>query len=258
MANYIARPTKEIIIDDGVDQQKYFELEGVLEGGVPLAPVQIKAEDFADMDWMIPCWGIRANMQPNPAIKEIIRNVIQSLGRNVVIETIYAHTGWRKVNGKWSYLHAKGCIGADNVKVAVDSSLDSYYFPTCDEDPKDSLAASLALLYLAPSEVTTPLLAQVFLAPLSEFLRAAGCEPNFVLWLYGRTGSRKTSLATLFLSHFREYSKSPPATFKDTVNALERKAFHCKDSILLIDDYHPSDSKFDKDKMNLTAQYIGE
>lgn len=255
-ANFIARPSKEVIVDNGIEQVKYFEIEGLLESGVTLPTVNVKAEDFPKMDWILQEWGIKANLSPFRNINETIRFVIQLLGRKATVETIYSHMGWRKIEGTWCYLHSKGGIGIDNVKVSTDSFLDSYYLPSLDESSISSMKTSLNLLHLAKKEITFPLASLVYLAPLCEFLRIANHEPNFVLWVHGRTGSRKTSLATLFLSHFKEYSASPPATFKDTVNALERKAFHCKDSILLIDDYHPSSSKYEAEKMNQTAQYL--
>src|SRR5438874_785271 len=38
---------------------------------------------------------------------------LQMLSSDVRRETVYAHTGWRDVGGRWVYLHAGGAIGAD-------------------------------------------------------------------------------------------------------------------------------------------------
>ena len=49
-------------------------------------------------------------------------------------------------------------------------------------------------------------------------------------------------------------SSTLPATFKDTVNALEKKAYLVKDSLLVIDDFHPSDH--DRKPMEQKAEYL--
>ena len=73
----------------------------------------------------------------------------------------------------------------------------------------------------APQCVMLPLLAVTFLCPLNHFLKSAGCEPKFVTALIGKTGSRKSTLAALFLSFFGKFSASDlPMSFHDTANSI--------------------------------------
>ena len=37
--------------------------------------------------------------------------------------TVYTHTGWRKLDGKWAYLHGGGAIGASGAVAGVETSL---------------------------------------------------------------------------------------------------------------------------------------
>ena len=116
---------------------------------------------------------------------------------------------------------------------------------------------SFQLLKLAPYHITIPLLSLVYLSVLVEAFRRVNIEPNFVVWLHGTTGSRKTTIGQLFLSHFGQFSsKTPPASFKDTANNIERKAFSTKDTLLLIDDYHPEASRYEATKMATNAQRV--
>lgn len=103
-----------------------------------------------------------------------------------------------------------------------------------------------------------PLLALVGLAPLCEPLKKAGIEPAFVLWISGPSGSKKSSLAACFQSHFGSFTsgKDLPASFRDTMNAIEKKAFVTKDSLLVVDDYHPTYSSQESKRMEQTAQQI--
>ena len=258
IGNFVARPTKEVIRDDGVTQERTFRIEGVLAGGKKLAPVDVSAAEFKRMGWVAEAWGIGPAIKPGFGAQDLCRDAIQNMGTDVEEHYIYTHMGWRKLpNGKWCFLHADGSIGADNIAVELERSLEKYRLNKAVEDLKKAAQASLRMLMVAPLEVTIPLMALVYLCALCEALREAGIEPTFVLWLFGGTGTRKTSLGMLFLSHFGNFgTKSPPASFKDTANALERKAFAAKDTLLLIDDFHPEASSYESQKMASIAQRV--
>lgn len=94
------------------------------------------------------------------------------------------------------------------------------------------------------------------ISPLNHFLKAAGCEPKFVLFLSGKTGSRKSTLAALMLSFFGKFTASElPLSFRDTPNSILHNAFSLKDVLTVIDDLHPS-SRQEEQRMNGTAQAV--
>lgn len=257
IANFVARVNRQEFLDDGVDSIRVFQVEGVLSGGQPLPTIRVTSEEFPHLGWVLKNWGIGANIRPGFVRKDQVRDAIQSVSRFASETRVYTRLGWRDVGGKWAYLHAGGAVGAGDVSVEPDGFLGRYTLPNEVADPLVALHASIGLLDVAPRNVTVPLLGLVYLAPLCEPLRRAGREPNFVLWLHGRSGTRKTSLGLLALCHFGRFgTSSPPASFKDTANAIERRAFGAKDSLLLIDDYHPSGSSQDTRRMEQTAQYI--
>ena len=258
IANFVARPTQEIIRDDGVLQERTFRIEGLQVPAKRLVPVDVSANEFRRMGWVADAWGIGPSIKPGLGAQDVCRDAIQNMGMGVEEYYIYTHMGWRKLpDGTWCFLHAGGAIGEDNIAVELERALKKYHLDRAVEDLKRAAQASLRLLMVAPLEVTIPLLALVYLCALCEALREKGIEPTFVLWLYGGTGTRKTSLGMLFLSHFGLFgTKSPPASFKDTANALERKAFATKDSLLLIDDFHPEASSYESQKMAQTAQRV--
>lgn len=258
IANFVARPTYQVIRDDGVTQERTFRIEGLQSLGKELSPVDVSAAAFRRMGWVAEAWGIGPSIRPGYSCQDLCRDAIQNMGQDVIQHSIYTHMGWRRLpNGKWCYLHAGGSVGADNIAVELERAMHKYRLDRAVEDLQKAAKASLKLLTVAPLEVTIPLLALVYLAVLCEALREAGIEPTFVLWLFGGTGTRKTTLGLLFLSHFGNFGiKSPPASFKDTANALEKKAFAAKDTVLLIDDYHPEASSYEAQKMAQTAQRV--
>ena len=97
---------------------------------------------------------------------------------------------------------------------------------------KDKLIATKAIVWT--------LIALVFLTPLNEFLNQVLYMPKFVLYLIGRTGTRKSTLAALFLSFFGRFSGTDlPLSFSDTLNSILSSIYTLKDVLTCIDDFHP-------------------
>jgi hypothetical protein len=257
IANFVAKPELEIIRDDGVSEERTFRILGVQRGQL-LPAVDVSATDFLTMNWVMKAWGIGASIRAGMGRKDQCRDAIQNMALDTKKFRIFTHLGWQRlVDKRWVYLHSNGCVGADDITVEVEKGLEKYVLPPKVNDLKKAVLASKALLEIAPKVVTVPLLAHCYLAPLNDAFKRAGIEPNFLIWEYGGTGTRKTSTALLFLCHFGSFNgKTPPASFKDTANAIERKAFATKDAVLLVDDYYPEITRSESDKMAQIAQRI--
>lgn len=257
ISNFIINPKSEIIKTDGCDSESKLILEGILEGGVKLPEVEISMEEFIKMDWITQRWGIRPTISPGRNMKDYLKDCVQLISKDIDINTIYSHTGWTVQDNKYIYLHSKGGIGSDNINTDIPLELSGYSFPKEVRDKKEAIDLSLETLNLAKHDITIPLLSMTYLAPLVGLIAEGNRTPNFVLWVYGLTGSRKTSASLAFLNHFGNFSSNiPPASFKDTANAIELKAHTLKDSLLLIDDYHPNIDGSDARKLASTAERI--
>lgn len=257
ISNFIINPKSEIIKTDGCDSESKLILEGILEGGVKLPEVEISMEEFIKMDWITQRWGIRPTISPGRNMKDYLKDCVQQISKDIDINTIYSHTGWTVQDNKYIYLHSKGGIGSDNINTDIPLELSGYSFPKEVRDKKEAIDLSLETLNLAKHDITIPLLSMTYLAPLVGLIAEWNRTPNFVLWVYGLTGSRKTSASLAFLNHFGNFSSNiPPASFKDTANAIELKAHTLKDSLLLIDDYHPNIDGSDARKLASTAERI--
>lgn len=256
IANFVARIVKTIKKDTGAEKITLYHIDGMLiESGKHLPRIEVIATEFEAMKWL-PQWGPEPNIFPGNVIRDMVRFAIQSTAHAATTERVYSHLGWIKREGQWKYLHAGGALGDSSIKVELDTRLQYYRLPDNVPDPRKAMEASLALLKVAPHRVTLALWGLTYLAPLCEWMRQAGYEPKFLLWLYGYTGSRKTTLAKLFLCHFGNLLEHPPSSFKDTANAVEKRSFDAKDSLLLIDDYHPTSSQKEKQIMESLAQKL--
>src|SRR5712692_7605385 len=104
-------------------------------------------------------------------------------------------SGWRKLEGRWAYLHGGGALGASLTVAGVETPLPAALAPFILPAPptgaelRSAIRASLAVLDLAPDRVTVPTLGAVWRSILGAV--------DFSVFVYGATGRFKTALAAL-------------------------------------------------------------
>jgi hypothetical protein len=254
LTNFEARVAEEIVRDDGADVKRIYVLRGRAKDK-ELPPADVPAAQFTSMSWVSDAWGLAARITAGQGAKDYTREAIELLSEGAPTRRLYAHTGWRALpGGERVYLHAGGAIGVEGVEVELEPGLERYSLPApgTQEELTEAVRWSLALLDLGPERITAPLLGAAYLAPLSEIV-----VPDFVLWLWGPTGSFKSTLAALALSHFGAFSETTlPLSFESTANALERSMFLLKDTVAVVDDWRPAVSRSDASEMDRKAQRL--
>src|SRR3984957_19307126 len=140
-------------------------------------------------------------MAAGMGIKDQVREAIQLLSSTQMAErTVHTHTGWRKLDGGWAYLHGGGALGATGavtwVETALPAALAPFSLPAspAGAELKGAIRASLTVLDLAPDRVTVPTLGAVW--------RSIPGAADFSVFIYGATGRFKTALASLLQQHF--------------------------------------------------------
>lgn len=260
LANFAPRIIAEIMKDDGEQGARFFEIDAIAEKGRTLPPLLVPVNKYSSMNWPVEGWGAQANISHGSAIKDRLRYVVQNTGIHAPQRTIYTYTGWRKTESGWVYLHGGGAIGAENLTVELPTGLTRYSLPEPPEAERAKIAAktALAILDCGPLSVTLPVWSMAFLAPLVEPLKLAGYSPNFVLWLVGPTMAGKSTLSGLVTSFFGGScgGDAAPASFRDTGNNSDVKAFALKDCLLWVDDFHPCGGPKERQKMLGTAETL--
>ena len=143
------------------------------------------------------------------------------------------------------YLHGGGAIGATGLRTDVETELgnelERFTLPA-PGDPR----ASLQLLDLASLEITAPVLALTYRAPLGP--------SDITGHLAGPTGVFKSELAALAQQHFAPGMDARHLVgWHSTGNSLEAMAFAAKDSLLVIDDYAPGGTASDVQRLQREA-----
>ena len=252
LCNFVPRIVSEKTVDDGAVVEKSLVLSGVHADGSTLPKVGVTGADLSNFSWLLDKWGAKCIIEVGQSRKDHLRYYIQTTAEEAEQSTEYHVTGWKKVGGEWHFL----LPGDRNINVVLNGKLQHY----CGADVDDLYDLIDAYnLYEKPpasSLVIHPLIAFAFLTPLNEFLKQAGCMPKFVLFITGRTGTRKSTIAALILSFFGQFTSSDlPMSFRDTANSIIANAFTLKDVLTCIDDFYPSDNAEMK-KLNATAQTV--
>jgi hypothetical protein len=251
LCNFTAQCTEELIKDDGRESVREFLIGGTLDSGQLLPQAVVKANEFRGMGWINRHWGMAANITAGQSAQDRVREAIQHLSRKARQRTIYTHSGWRKLNGVWVFLHGGGAInGPEGIEVDLGPDLSRYHLPS--PGGPEAAYASFQLLEVAPPEITYPFQACIYLSVLADLLKI-----NFTLWPLGLTGSLKSTISALFLSHFGDFTElTLPGQWNSTANALERRAFILKDLPFVIDDYAPQHDHRRAGEIEAKAQRI--
>lgn len=240
LCNFDAHILEEIAKDDGQEITRVLKIKGQKATGQRLPEIEVDAADFSGMKWVMQKWGLKAIIHAGQSNADKLREAIQWHSQEAISRTEYTHTGWREIDGKRVYLTTAGALGLDNVTVRLEGSLKRYAIPTSLEGTnlQEAIKKSLQLLDLAPRSVTWALWGCMYLAPLADI-----APIDFVLWVFAETGSLKSTLCAMFLSHYGNFTyKTLPEGWASTDNALEKSIFATKDAPIVIDDFAPQAS----------------
>src|SRR5215217_2910130 len=153
LTNFTARITGDVAEDDGAEVRRSFEIEAESNGRRTV--FTIPSSKFSGMGWATEHLGAGAILYPGFGLRDHARAAIQLLSGSVPARSVYAHTGWRLVDGEWVYLHAGGAIGrvgqVESIHIELTGSLAGRTLPSPPEGAElsRSIRASLQLWKLA-------------------------------------------------------------------------------------------------------------
>src|ERR671912_577836 len=154
LTNFTARIKADVSEDDGAEVRRYFGIEARI--GERTVRFDVPAPKFTGMAWATEHLGASAILYPGFSLKDHTRTAVQLLSEDIAERTIFTHTGWRRVDGIWHYLHGGGAIGpdgaAEGIEVRLDEALSRYRLPAPPEgeDINVAIRASLRTWEVAP------------------------------------------------------------------------------------------------------------
>lgn len=255
LANFAAQIVGDVVVDDGLESRREFELE--VQFGSNTQTITISPSAFESMTWPSAKLGGAAVVQAGLGTKDHLRVAIQS--RNLQPRTLiaYVHTGWREIGEHgWCFIHAGGALGAagpvPGVEVRLPAIFDAFVLPPPPEPAEEveALRAVIRLLDIGPDSVSIPIVSAVFRAPLGDCLLSA--------FLEGLTGTFKTEFAAIAQSFFAPgiTVAQLPCAWSSTANSIEATAFVAKDMLLVVDDFIPKGTANDVARKHADADRV--
>lgn len=248
ISNFLIIIDEQINLYDGRDTTTKYRVHAVIiENYKKLQQIEITSQELENFNFIYNSeWKLETIICAGTNNKDKLREVTQTINRDdIKIKYIYTNAGFIKVDNKLMYLSHNNYVGTLNglSDIEVDlseNSLQRYSITEKEFDIKEAVCNSFAILNLADVSITIPLLSTIYLAPLTSILREEDIKADYILWIDGPTGTRKSSLTALALSHFGDFTRDDfPCSFRDSLNNIEKKAFILKDTVNVVDDYNP-------------------
>ena len=198
--NFVAKIEEVHYLDSGfinshgiLETEKICILSGELNGE-ELPRISLSAEKLSTRHSMLAEWP-GTTVEPHQRNADnLLRNAIFEYSEPLKKRHVYKHTGWKQLDGRWTYLHAGGGIDARGLNTAAETSLSDRLRLVDLPEPlsleKDGPelhaagAAVLRLLDVAPDRVMIPLVAALHraitasLLPVSYSIFLAPFWPN--------------------------------------------------------------------------------
>ena len=172
----------------------------------------------------------------------------------------YRNAGWNLVKGRHLYLHRSAELDGVNVLTPLNLPLQK----EMDKRFVGEVFKKLLKIYSDPA-VSHTLILYAFLGVTYRIFDEAGYPPHFLLFVHGRTGSFKTSIAKILYTQLCEeqFRKTPRRIDSDTATSLEVALTQAGcDTTTLIDDYAPPKTIGQKramtDKLEMLIRIVGD
>ena len=259
LTNALPVITKRITYTNGLDEEKRYELIVYLldDNDKKLGPVEITEKELQQLSKTLTNRFIGQVVNYSSNSDKKMREVVEIIGRkSVIAETVYNNTGFiRNDKGQLIYLYQGGYIGANDTETEIKTdlkpyNLEQYCFTDKEFDKKEALNTVYSLLELADLKIMAPLISIIYLSPLFSLLQEEGILIDFVLLLIGKTGTFKSTISALLLSHFGNFELDTlPLSFRATFAGIEKVAYAANSCPVIIDDYKPEKMETDQEKI---------
>ena len=166
----------------------------------------------------------------------------------VMVKVVFRSPGWQAMGDGYIFVHdglpdTEEMIFDCGKAILQDASLDS----------RGAFLCALDILKIGKKEVVLPLLLVALLGPLYRLFKEADCTPRFCAYLYGLSGSLKTSLAKVM---YQMYPRQQHNSFRDTAAAVDVSIAEHRDRMFLMDDFQPAVIAAEGAAMRKTLEHV--
>lgn len=265
LANFSLIPLRKICYRnrDGayIVEKEKIELQIRLNGGA-LEMMEVFTKDLDKLPSLVTRRFSSAILNFNePNAEKILVADFRSRTQNLPVITCLTDQGWQFYDNIPYYVHDKCPLGSNVlIKTGVELPFRQDFVL---KDVADVFFKSTKLYN--GNDTLSPMLLFSFQGILHRLFRDAGYEPHYLLFINGRTGSMKTTLAKILFSQMcsPKFRNKPRRIDADTEVSFERAIVKSGyDTVLLFDDYAPAKTpqrkRIMQDKLETIVRMVGD
>jgi Domain of unknown function (DUF3854) len=257
LADFVAYIERKDIEDDGEGAQaegpellERLRYHLVIQQGDRMARHTVTAAAFHAMRWPPEVTSLDLIVAGGTSVRDYLREAIELASGEIARQrhpegggviprhTVYVHTGWRSVGGRYVYLHAGGAIGEEGVVSGVEVRLAPQLarlvlpVPPEGEELIEAVRTSVRLLELGPDQLMVPVLGAIY--------RSVLAPADFSVHCHGDSGRFKSEVMALAHSHFGgPFDSRELLSWTSTGNSLEGLLHETACMAAVVDDFLP-------------------
>lgn len=243
LTNFTAEIKTQIVAVDDEAEDIVYCVVGKCRGN-DLPELQVPAPKFDSMGW-VSRWGLGPIVYPHhdksaacsaTFIKE------QSFGADTL--KTYLCTGWHHDEDGWHFISHNEAVYADGT-----------------QSVETDLPGDLKRMQLSGGKHGVDGMPSMCgcVGPMLHMyaIQTVFGGTDFTLWLHGRSGSFKSSIAACALQYFGDYDhRHLTAGWNSTANSLEALCNYAKDTLVCIDDYVPTGNSYEQKSLERSAERL--
>lgn len=262
---------RKVNVHDGPQKESvpYVELSISVEGDNPSAKIKVALSKLETTDWT--AIDPRAVFEPGIALTKAKRYIAADIHKaldDLPESDVYRlkHPGTYKINGTVVFCTGGGVI-LPPTSVAQKPEIECERMSQrLDFDPDLSEGEAAAEMFNLISLFPDPgriIFSQVLVAFMRQAYIDAGKAPSFCVFLYGASGTQKSTLASFLTQVYnRNEGIAAPTRLSASIASAVDQLMTTVDQVLVFDDLFPSDSKQVRQKqeelLSEITRYIGD
>ena len=235
----------------------YYKMEIITSSGESFLGI-VAGSQLDDLNWIKEISGGAAYFSTIKNARKQVLDLIHSLvDSNVEEKIVFTENGWTRIGSIWCYVIDSGIIGLNQTKYSGDAN-HPFIYDNRNVGKKTTFETTIKMIEICDDRsITLPLFLFTHLGSLCKLFELANVPLKGVMAIIGTTNSRKTSMALCMTKTFgRENITIPEISFESTEGGIEVESSKHADSVLLIDDFHPTTSKKNFNKLMKTLEFI--
>lgn len=259
ISNFVPYITNEIV-EHSIDcSEKRLLSVGVYFHGTIYKPKTRPSAEYLQKNWLLSSAPFACRIYDS---YDSVYHFLQDLSKKVATVHQYSYIGWAN-DLEWTYVHYGGAISKEEyTDITLTKELEKFELEQIKSSRKKNLMFIKKRMFGIMNNSYIKIMISFLLLSLTSS-RFTDVEPEFIMLIYGLSGSYKTSITKLIFNIFKGYYNNAPMNVAITTPAaMEQNGTVFKDCVCLYDDIpqtnNPTVRTEYRDKVDRLARSTGD